>query len=217
MTPTEIDDFARQQYNSVGDTFWSEAELRSLMYQAQMELATKALVIEGAPDTSVPTVIGQRAYTLPSLVIAIKRIEYNGIKLDPIDFQEDDTLTLSSANTTSTGTPLYYALWNNKVYLRPVPDAVQTLTIYAYKEPTQTTTVTTELDVPTMYHLNIVDFLLKTMCAKDGNMVSAKYYEERWDKAVLEAIKWQRKRRRGDSFVTVKNDETMARTIIGLT
>lgn len=216
MTPSEIETMARRKYNAVGDTFWSQEELFDLMYQGAMELALDAEIIE-ATDSTTLSVIGQQEYDFPSLAINIKRVTYNGNKLQVINFREDDAMTLSNSTTTATGTPQFYAIWDRQIYLRPVPAvAGDTIKIFSVDAPSAIT-VSTTLSIPAIFHPSLADFMLREMCAKDENINLAEYYSVQWSKAVERAKKWKRKHKRSDSFGMVLDEESVAETYFGAT
>lgn len=212
MTPGDIAEYARQQYNSVSDDFFSDAEIYKHIWAAQNELAREGLLIEATYTT--PTVASQQEYSFPSLAIALKRVTYDGRKLDPITFREDDTLTLANQTTTATGTPQYYAIWDKIIYLRPVPDEVATLKIFSYNRPDEVSATST-LDIPAEFHLDIVDYLLWRKALKDKNFQAASAYETLWDKKLSKARIFGRKARRGDGFVAVQDMELLNATVIG--
>lgn len=212
MTPTDLVTYARQRYNAVTDTFFSDSELYTLIWDAQMQLAKETLCIRRTYTT--PTVVGQQEYQKPSACFSLKRVTYNGRKVFKILDREDDALTLNNQTTTATGTPQYYWEWDTVIELRPVPDDVQTLKLYTYDLP-QIVTATTTLDVPSRYHLDIADFLLWNMCAKEKNFEAAAQYEQSWLKKVQDAKRHEKKLLRGDGFSHVLDEETLPVTIIG--
>lgn len=212
MTLTELITMARQRHNSVGDDFWSDEEIRGLIFSACIEMAREAFVIEGVYSTT--TVASQQQYTYPTSTIAIKRVTYDGIKLQPITFREDDQITGNNAATTSTGTPQYYAVWNDTIYLRPTPAAAATLEIFSYNEPQAITSVST-LEIPTQYHIDIVDYLLSAMSAKEKNFEGATYWRDQWDKRLAKIKAHERKRLRRDSFTNVNDIDSMSESFIG--
>lgn len=214
MNPSELNEYARQQYNAVGDTFYSDAELYRHIYAAELELAMKASCIKNVYTT--PTVIGTQEYSRPTNTIVIKRISFDGVKLAPISMREDDALTLMNQATTATGTPAYYYEWGGSFFLRPVPDAVGTLKIYSVDKP-QEVTVASVLDVPERYHLEIADYLLAKMARKDKNYAGAQDYAALWADHLLEAIRHERARLRGDQFYGVQDDAALAENVIGST
>lgn len=212
MTPSEINTAARSKYNSTGDTFYTEDEINTLIYEACIELARKAFVIEKLYTTS--TVASQQTYVFPTNTIMIRRVEYNGQKLQKIDIREDDLITNLSMSTSATGTPGFYFEWEETLYLRPVPDSVGTLKIYSYNEP-QAVVTTTALEVPTQWHMGIVNYVASELAAKDENPNMAAHFLLKWEKTVNDAIGFQRRRKRGDSFATVKDADVFPRTYLG--
>lgn len=214
MTPSEIILAARQKYNAVGDTNWSDSEICTLIYNGQMELATECgMVIENTLSTS--TVIGTREYAMPSNAIAIRRIEYNGKKLFPTTFRDDDSLTLQNEATTDTGEPIYYQFFDSTIYLRPTPDAVGTLSMYANCEP-QAVTITSTLETPTFTHGALIDFVISEMAAKDLNFKMAEYYQNKWLNIHIPRIKKRLKlNRRADGFAIVQSEELLPHNTLG--
>lgn len=212
MTSLEIETAARQQYNAVGDTNWSTSEIMTLIYAACLDMARKSFVIEDVFSSS--TLASQQEYTYPTNTISIKRVTYEGAKLEKISFREDDYLTGQNQATTSTGTPTHYAEFNNTIYLRPTPSAVGTLKVFAYVEPQAVTSAST-LEIPTLFHMDLVDYVLGRMYAKDKDFNSAQYFQSLWDKHIVDAAKYVRKKNKGDSFAAVQDDELLGQVGVG--
>lgn len=212
MTPGQIAEYARQQYNSLNDDFFSDSELYRHIWQAQLILATETNCIRNVYTAS--TVASQQEYSKPTRCMSIKRITYEGNKLYPIQMREDDALTLNNQSTTATGTPQYYFEWGDSFFLRPIPSAVGTLKIYSFDEP-DTVSSTSTIDVPTRYHYAIADYLCMMKAAKDKNFQASNFHQARWEKTVIDAKKFERKALRGDSFAHVINEEELPLTLIG--
>lgn len=215
MTPAEIETTARGYYNATGDTFHSTADILSSIYHAEIELVQAGIVIENSYTTT--TVASQQEYAFPTNAESIKRITYDGQKLQPIDMREDDSLTLSTSTTTSTGTPQFYFVWDDVIYLRPIPAAAATLKIFSFDKP-QVVTALSTLSVPVIFHMHIVDFVLAQMYAKDKDFSASGFYMNRWNGPsghVEKAKQWARKRKRGDGLTYVKDEDTLAAGLIG--
>jgi hypothetical protein len=213
MTPLEVNTAARQRYNAVADDFWSDAEIYNLMYQACLELATEGLLIERVFTTT--SVASQQEYDWPTNAIAIKRIQYDGRKLMPFTFREDDVITNLNQAVTSTGTPSSYAVWNNVFYLRPIPSTSSlTVKVWAYVEP-QPVSLNSTLEIPTEWHMSLVNFILSEMSAKNKNYQGAQYYRQLWEKDVVRAKRLARKKLIGDAFQVVKNIDIIPQTDLG--
>lgn len=212
MTPLEVNTAARQRYNAVGDTFWSDPEIYSLMYQACLELTTRGLIIERVFTST--SVASQQEYDWPTNAISIKRVQYDGRKLMPYTFRDDDVLTFLNQAVTSTGIPTNYAVWNNVFYLRPIPASALTIKVWAYCEP-QPITVATTLEIPTEFHMALVNFILSEMSAKNKNYAGAQYYQALWQQDLVRAERLARKKSTGDAFKIVKNVDAVFQTTLG--
>ena len=213
MTPTQVNTAARLRYNATGDTFWSDAEMYDLMYQGSLQLATKGLLIERTFTTT--SVASQQEYAWPSNAIAIKRAQYDGKKLAPFTFREDDVLTALHQGTTTTGVPTSYAFWNDTFYLRPIPaTAALTIKVWAYVRPSPVT-VSSTLEIPVEWHMDLIYFLLREMDAKNKNYQGASYYGTLWADTVARAERFAMKRKRRDALAVVKNVDVMYQTTLG--
>jgi len=213
MTPIEIETSARNQYNAVGDPNWSSTEIYNLIYAACLEMARDCnLVIERVYTTS--TVVGTQEYAFPTNALSIKRVTYNGKKLMPYTFRDDDTITLTNEASTDQGEPTYYYSWNSSIFLRPLPDTVRTLKIYTINEP-QAVVSTSTLEVPTFTHMNIVDFVVSQMASKDLNFNTANYYRGLWDAHKVAIARKLKLMKVGDAFRTVQSEESHPLTTLG--
>lgn len=209
MTANDIETIARRRYNAIGDTNWSSEEFWNSIDEAQAIVAREALCIEATYTTS--TVASQQEYSYPTNTIAIKRITYDGRVLEPIDFDEDDRMTLNNASTTATGTPAYYFLWDGVIYLRPVPSAVGTLKIFSINKPQLITAGTTSLEIPAQFQPGIAHYVLAEMYRKDKDFASGQKYEDKFTAGVVMAAKrWQQKKNRANRFGHVQPEETVS-------
>ncbi len=212
MTPGDVITLARQKWNATTDTFYSDAELYTIIYAAEMELALETNCIRNVYTTT--TVISQQEYQKPGSAYSIKRVTYNGLKLYKITDREDDAITLNNQTTTATGSPQYYSEWGTAIELRPVPDSALTLKMYTYDMPSTVTAVTT-LDVPTRYHVALADYLVAHMATKDKNFQAASLFQTLWAKTVANAKRYEQKFLRGDAFSHVLDEESLPVTIVG--
>ena len=216
MTPDEIQASARRKYNVVGDSFYNDDYFYDLIYEAETELAEESLCIHKVYSTT--SVASQREYAWPTNAIAIKRIEYDGNKLRYATFRQDDALTLSQADTTETGTPDFYELWDRTIYLRPIPGTSSlTIKIFSYDMPNLQSSGNATLDTPTHYHKDIVNFVVSNLAAKNQDASTAQYYMSMWEKAIRRAKRWEARRKRTDAPARVQNVDELPSTHLGVT
>jgi len=203
MTPGALNTAIRQRYNAVGDTFFSDAEVYDIIYQACMIMAQECFVIENTYTTT--SVSGTREYAYPTTAIAIRRIEYDGEKVLPAPAGLDSDPKTST--TEVSGDPRFYALWNNEIIFYPTPSATgDTIEIFTYNEP-QAIESTSTLEVPSEYHLDIIDFGLSVFYAKDGNQSMAMFHDRKWQENLNRIKRTRAKKKRGDQFAVVRDDD----------
>jgi hypothetical protein len=204
VTPDEVATYARQRYNAVNDTtFFSDSLMYSFIYDAEMQLARYSNCIRSVYSTT--TTAGQQEYPCPANTISIKRITYNGYEVMPRSLKE--VLDLTATNAAATGTALIYAIWNEVLYLGPIPDAAQTLKIWSINEPAVVSAAST-LDVPTRYHTDLAEYLNWQMCVMDKNYQGAELHRQRWEgpKGILDkARNFERLAVRGTEFSFVRD------------
>lgn len=207
MTPANLETYVRQRYNAVGDSFFPQTEIFNHFYAAQTELAMETFCVRNVYTTT--SVDGQRVYDFPSKTISIMRVEYDGERIFPNDFVDDDGLTGNSPDETIEGRSQNYQVWGNQLYLRPTPDTSGlTIKIYSYDLPDQPST-TAAFDVPERYHMMLADYALFCMFAKDKNYQMADYHKKIWNTSKETVVKVERQRAAGDSFRVIKDIEDL--------
>jgi hypothetical protein len=210
---TSLVDYVRQNYNAVGDTFYSDSEIYLHIFNAQMELATKTHCVKRVYTTT--TTASTQEYSAPTNALAIKRITYNGKKLVPITMREDDEMTLGNQASTATGEPSAYYLWGDSIFLREIPDSSSgTLKIFTYDKP-QTVSASSTLDVPDRYHADLADYCLWRMTLKDKDSAMAGSFKESWEKKVKDAVIYEKKKLRADALLGVRDTEYFTEALVG--
>lgn len=212
MTPSEVEQAARERYNAINDTFWSQAEIFSLIYAACMQICDEGYCVERRYSSS--TVAGTQEYDFPTNAIAIKRVTWDGRKLTLIDMLEDDAVTGLNQTTTDQGNPEYYWIWNRTLSLRPIPGSVGTLRLWTYNVQAAISSASSTIEIPSQHHMRLVNYLLHAMAAKDENYTAADYYLKLWERDKIEIRKSMRKIKRADKFTTVKDENMVVETFI---
>ena len=203
MTPSEINNQARQRYNAVGDNFFSDEMIYSLIWQAENELFLAGYQIENSYETT--SVADQREYTYPTNTVAIKRIEYDGLEITNVALKDDP----KGSTTEPTGTPDSYAIWDDVIYMYPTPDTTgDTIKLFTYDRPAEVTATST-LATPKEHHIDIIDFVLSGLFAKDKDQVMAAYHRNLWLEAVDKCVRNRAKRKRTDKMARVRDYEEL--------
>ncbi len=195
MEVDEVEDYARRRYNVVGDTrFFTSLEIQRYIWAAEMELARETFCVRNT--FSAVSVSGTQEYPFPSRTLAIKRVSYDSCRVEPRTLSE--VLALTSSVAAPIGQPAIYAIWNEVLYLAPIPDTDGLeIKIFSIDEPEEVSTSAT-LSVPTRYHLDLAEYVVWQMAVKDKNYQGATYHEKRWHDIVTKAKAFERKALRTD-------------------
>ena len=199
MTPSELEAAARNRYNAIGDPHFSTDMIMDVIYQASMQLANEAFVIQRHYQTTSTS--GTKEYAFPTNAFAVRRIEYKGKKLYPVPLEYDP----KTSTTEPSGTPGTYAIWNEELLLFPTPDTTgDQIDVYTYNRP-QAVTSSSTLEVPEEYHLDMIDLILSVMYAKDQNTSMSTYHRNLWEASINRVKRHNRKKQHGDQYAVVRD------------
>lgn len=202
MTPDQLESAARNRYNAISDPFYSSEMIRDIIYQACMEMANEANVIERVYTTTSTS--GTREYSYPTNAKAIRRVEYDGEKVIPVSLDMDP----KTSTTEVSGDPATYGIWNQEIYFFPTPSATgDTIKIFTFNRPQRITTGSQTLEVPEQYHLDIIEYILSIFYAKDQNHQMSVYHRNLWREALARIKRENAKRHHGDMFAVVKDED----------
>jgi hypothetical protein len=158
---------ARARINETSTTFHTEANLIAYANESQKYVVRETKCLEGSSTSAV--VSGTQDYALPSDLLQIRRITFDGIKLFPINFVDLDEAELDE--TDITGAPANYFIWNDSIYLYPIPgssDAGKYLKIFYYKAPVAITASTDAIETKPVYDDVIVAYMTYLALVKDS-------------------------------------------------
>lgn len=212
MTPTQLETAARQRYNAVGDDFYPTAMIYDLIYEAAMDLATETRCIKNIYTSD--SVASQAEYEKPTNAIGVIKVLYNERELLPISLRERQGQLVGSSYPE--GTPCFYTLWGDSVFLTPTPVTAVTsgIKMYTYDQATAIS-VSSVLTVPERYHIKMVDFIIAHMHGKDNNRGQFEYYMNIWQDHVKAAKKFERKMNGQDRMAHVHDIESDPYSFVG--
>jgi len=186
--------------------FWTDAEL--YMYMSDAESDINQLVSCYELTTTAASVTATSGYTLPSDLISLTRVEYDGYPLKQIDQRDRYRLDQPGYGGTLTqGKPTHCWLYGtDMVYLWPTPDSAKTITYYYTAEPADISTASTAFSVPQQYHSAIQDYVLYRCFAKDQDQAKAEWHKREYMQAVMDARTKEQRRRWAGGFPCVKSE-----------
>jgi len=205
MTPAQIETMSRRLLNSESSKFWSQDEIiTELLYECATQLSIETECIENRYSTD--SVAGQQEYSQPERAIQLKRVTYDGNKLKKISFRELDSIDLNT-DTTVTGTPAYYAIFDETVFLHPAPDTSSlTIKMQTIDQPSRPD-INSILEIPSRYHTKLAMGVAYLMSMKELGHPNTSRLEGLWFKAIEDVKEMEKKRKRGDGFKVVLTEE----------
>jgi hypothetical protein len=220
MTPQEIETAARRMLNVVGDRFWSSEEIiANYLYFAAMEMAQECFCIENRYTTT--SVANQQEYAVVSRALAIKRIEYDGLKIRPITLSQLDSIDLRRT-TVVTGQPQYYYWFDESIGFHPIP-AVSDLTIkiFTFDQPPVLTTSSTTTDIPAQFHHHLVIGTAYYMSLKELGHPHVERLRFKWNdpgnrNSCIMQVKKAMKLRNKDHLHVVQREDDQPSTPLGM-
>lgn len=155
-TANDVASYVKRQFGDESGTQMTDSDIWRWINSAQLEIIAQNQAIKAFATTAV--VNGLESYDLSSLSAhQIESIHYNGYKLPGKTFSEAENYITTDVAFNETGTPEFWYLWGNLLYLWPVPnlDIVDGLKIYYTKMPTTVIDGTTALSLPDKYFEDI--------------------------------------------------------------
>ena len=138
---------------------------------AQTDIVRKTEVLQIHAETD--SVGNDGSYDLPSDFIRIRRVSYDGTKIDRIELEEIDDVRGSRGRGNTSGDPVWYYVWGTRLWLYPAPDenGIGNLDIYYVKAPDELVNSADIPEIPSHMHEDIVRYCLgraKELDEEDG-------------------------------------------------
>lgn len=134
-----VTDVTRDPNNRIFPIAIVDRAINSAYMTIQQELEN---FIDATNATQTITIIPwTQEYTLPSLFLKLQTVTYNNIAL----FRTERKKIIENGTITSTGSPIYYYIKGNEIWLYPTPQEAGTLSVeYTTLLPTITTSIDSE-------------------------------------------------------------------------
>lgn len=176
--------------------FWADSDIIRWVNEAVKEIVYQTRCLETGVSTVVLTALG-RSYSLSSLTwLDIEKVEYDSgvtwvassgtTKFDPLyiyDLDRAAFINLRFGKEKETGKPKIFAIWNNSLYLWPMPDSTiagTTCYVYYVPLPTGVTSGASSIETPSYFDSAILDYVRAQAWYKAEYVTRAKYFEARF-------------------------------------
>ena len=199
-TAQTVIDRARVDLNEATASFWSDAAILRWTDEAVKEVVYKTRCLETGASTAV-IASQSRTFSLSSIdFLDIEKVEYNSGatsgKTTIYDLTRVPFGNLRYQQEKEEGNPKNFAVWNDTIYIWPIPGSAQsgtTLYIYYVPEPSGVTATTSTIETPTYFDGAILDYIKGRALERDEDP-GAKYYLDKFDNRLLEYMMKVQKR-----------------------
>lgn len=144
---------------------------------AQSEIARSKQLLQVTTTATVTNGVG--SYSLPTNILQMRSVRYDGTVLRAITLQEAEELVPSydaGATVIGSGVPTHYWIWGGQVSLYPIPsNSTSVLKMYYTRIPVQVTLTSDTPEVPVQYHQRIVEYCLAQAYELDANPSQQNY------------------------------------------
>ena len=190
---------ARYDINESTASFWSDAELTTWINQAIWEITAKTRCLEKAVSTQT-LAEDDYDYSISGDWLSIETIIHDsGTTTGDSDTSEAGRRlhTLKRidirdfGHTRETGRPKQYAVWNDTLYIWPIPDSDQsgtTLILFSVNLPTGVTSTSSAIETPAYFDHSILNYVKAKAYFKDKREAKGNYYMALFENALREYV-----------------------------
>ena len=185
-TVQNVIDHVKRQFGDESGVQVTDADIIRWINTGQVEILNKNPILKARAATS--TVSGQYEYTLPTDILRIQSIMYNGSPIRYMSFQEAQEYVVNNDPLrTKSGSPTVWFEWAGALNLFPTPDVSSddALVIYYVKVPTAVTTGTDLLSVPDTYYNAMLHYVMEQAYEQDDDWTASGNKSSQFESSVL--------------------------------
>ena len=170
MLVSEIATRVKRQFGDEAGAQITDQDIIRWCNDAQTDIAINNDLLQVSAYTA--TTAGTQKYTVPSNLLILRSVKWQGVKLQMVSMEEADALTLSTSPTSPAGVPTTYWQFARQIYLWPVPAANGTsdLVLYYTRQPVVITATTDTPELPLQYHNRLVEYCIAQAAELDDNL-----------------------------------------------
>lgn len=178
-TLSDVMNYIKRQFGDESGVQITDSDITRWTNQAQTEIVNKNPMIQATATQD--SVVAQQIYTIPPDMIQIESLMYDGNIIEPSNF-ETIRAQLGVDNNVQ-GTPLYWYLWANQIYLWPIPSDIKPVSVNYSKMPQAVTSPSDTLGVPDRYFDRVCEYVMSKAYELDedwqGHTVQAQKFEDK--------------------------------------
>lgn len=175
MNVSELVLAVQRLFGDTAEAQVTQPDIIRWLNQGQITIARRTEVLQRHSEVNVT--VGDKCYPLPADYLFVRRATFNNELMEPVAFEEIDTVVPNRDAEQSKGTPFYYYLWDDHIWLYPTPDSSGTgnLDIWYIRRPALLSGNEDEPEIPAYMHEDLVQYAV----------MKAKELDEDWEASSL--------------------------------
>lgn len=164
----KVSDIIRRVRNIAGDVEalqFKDTDIIAWINDAMREAASDNNLLQKTGTSQ--TVAGTNKYAIPTDILKLHSIRYDGNDLTIITLDEAKEREFLNSGE---GTPAWVWVWAGNMTLYPTPNEAKTLEIDYTRHPTEIDSEQSTPEIPVMYHMRIVDYCLAQVAQQDDDL-----------------------------------------------
>lgn len=155
----DLNIYVKRQFGDESGVQITDSDITRWANQAQVEIVSNNPMIQTTANQS--TVVGQATYdinTIAPTMLQLEAVLYDGWPLEPttIERMKADL----GPDSTMPGSPQYFYVWANTIYLWPVPNAVKPLQVNYSSMPVEVSVTSDFFGIPDRYYDRICEYVM---------------------------------------------------------
>lgn len=200
-----LQDIITRTQRSFGDDSGAQitvADITRWANDAQLDIVRKTECLESHRETNA--IASDGSYTLPPDLMFLKRVTFNGTRLQQTSTQALDGQT-SGLDLASSATPTQFYLWGNVLKLFPSPSVGGSgnLDIFYIKTPVTLVGVNDTPEIPIRMHEDIVRYCLARANELDEDTASAQRMMADYDARMAQSL-FEQKSQAVDTYPSIR-------------
>ncbi len=179
MNFSEFQAQMRRQLEEPVEGVWSDTSILYWTNEEAVRLAKRAKCLRDEVYASATA--GQWSYALPDYTLEPIAVYLDGNQLSRVDYGDIRVL-----NDDTTGTPVFFAVTEGELVLRPTPDADGVIRYFRYALPEPITDGSEEMPFDSQYNTIIEYGVLRRAFEQISDWTSAEMYRARYEDIVGE-------------------------------
>lgn len=166
MLVSDVATRVKRQFGDEQGAQITDADILRWVNDAQTEIATQNKLLQTVSTSS--SVVGTQSYTTPTDMLALRGVRYDKLRLSVVSMDDIDAIVEDS--TYDSGTPEYYWMIGESIYLWPKPDAVKTITIYYTQKPATLVNQSDPISLPPQFDNRIIEYCIAQAAELDDDL-----------------------------------------------